>query len=96
MTSTYLDLLSQMQAQGLDVLKAAQKAQIEALTSAREALEKLPTIPMPAIPALEGLPTLAQVTELNNAFVTNVIEQQTAYATALAEVFAPLKKNAAA
>jgi hypothetical protein len=95
MAATYLDLLAKMQEQGLDVLKQAQKAHIEALASAREVVEKLPTLPqMPVMPAIEGLPTIAELTAISNAFVANIVEQQTSYATALAEVFAPIKKNA--
>jgi hypothetical protein len=94
MAATYIDMIAKLQDQGLDVLKQAQKAHIDALTSAREFVEKLPAPPqVPQIPAIEGLPTIAQVTELSNAFVANVVELQKSYATQLAEVFAPIKKN---
>lgn len=94
MAATYIDMIVKLQDQGLDVLKQAQKAHIEALGSVREFVEKLPTIPqIPAFPMPEGMPTVAQLTELNSAFVTSVVEQQKSYATQLAEVFAPLKKN---
>jgi hypothetical protein len=95
MAATYLDLLAKMQEQGLDVLKQAQKAHIDALAAAREAVEKLPTLPqMPAMPTIEGLPTIAELTALSNSFVSSVVEQQKSYASQLAEVFAPIKKNA--
>jgi hypothetical protein len=93
MAATYIDMIAKLQDQGLDALKQAQKAHIEALTSAREFVEKLPAAQIPSMPAIEGLPSVAQVTELNNAFVANVVELQKSYATQLAEVFAPIKKN---
>ena len=94
MAATYLDMIVKLQDQGLDILKQTQKAHLEALTSVREFVEKLPTAPqMPAFPALEGLPTITQLTELNNSFLSSVVEQQKSYASGLAEVFAPIKKN---
>jgi hypothetical protein len=93
MAATYLDMIVKLQDQGLDVLKQAQKAHIEALGQVREFVEKLPTTQFPPLPAIEGLPTIAQLTELNGAFVTSVVEQQKSYAAQLAEVFAPIKKN---
>lgn len=95
--TSYLELIAKLQDQGLDALKQAQKAHVEALTSMREIVEKVPVFAqVPAVPALEGVPTIAQLTELSNTFVTSVVEQQKSYASALAEVFAPIKKNPAA
>ena len=94
MAATYIDLLAKMQEQGLDTLKQAQSAYIASLTSTREMVEKLPTLPtMPQLPTIEGLPTVAELTELNTQFLDRIVEQQKAYAKQLADVFAPIAKS---
>jgi hypothetical protein len=88
MASTYLDLLSKMQEQGLEALKQTQSAYLESLTTARKMIETLPAPPQ--LPTIEGLPTVAELTELNAQFLDRVVEQQKSYAKALADVFAPI------
>jgi hypothetical protein len=88
MASSYLDLLAKMQEQGLDALKQTQAAYLESLSTARKMIEKLPAPPQ--LPAIEGMPTVAELTDLNSAFLDKVVEQQKSYAKQLAEVFAPL------
>jgi hypothetical protein len=88
MASTYLDLLAKMQEQGLEALKQTQNAYLESLTTARKMIEKLPAPPQ--LPSIEGIPTVAELTDLNSAFLDKVVEQQKSYAKQLAEVFAPL------
>jgi hypothetical protein len=48
---------------------------------------------LPNGPTIEGLPTLAQVVELNSSFATQVLDQQKAFASQLAEVFSPAVKS---
>jgi hypothetical protein len=91
MASTYLDLLAKMQEQGLDALKQTQSAYLESLTAARKMVESMPNLP--PMPAIEGMPTVAQITELNTAFLDRVVEQQKTYAKQLADVFAPIVKT---
>lgn len=90
MAASYLEMIAKLQDQGLDALKQAQKAHIETLSSVREYVEKLPNVPQ--LPVLEGVPSLAQLTELNTAFVEQVVDQQKSYATQLAAIFAPIAK----
>ncbi len=90
MASAYLDLLAKMQEQGLEALKQTQSAYLESLSTARKMVEKLPAPPQ--MPAIEGMPTIAELTELNSQFLDRVVEQQKAYAKQLAEVFAPIAK----
>jgi hypothetical protein len=90
MAASYLEMIEKLQDQGLDALKQAQKAHIEALTQVREFVEKLPNVPQ--MPVVEGVPSVAQITELSTAFVEQVVDQQKAYATQLAAIFAPLSK----
>jgi hypothetical protein len=88
MASTYLDMLAKMQAQGLETLKQTQGAYLESLSTARKMIEKLPA--PQAMPAIEGMPTVAELTELNSQFLDRVVEQQKTYAKQLADVFAPI------
>ncbi len=88
MASTYLDLLAKMQEQGLEALKQTQSAYLESLSTARKMIETLPSAP--PMPAIEGLPTVAELTELNSEFLDRVVTQQKTYAKALADVFAPI------
>jgi hypothetical protein len=95
MASTYLDLLTKMQEQGLEALKQTQSAYLESLAAARKVVEAMPMpVPMPQMPVIEGVPTLAELTDLNVAFIDKVVEQQKAYAKQLADVFAPVVKSA--
>ncbi len=89
MASNYLELLSKLQEQGLEVLKQAQAAHIASLTSIRELVEKMPTTPQ--VPTLEGVPTIQQLTELNTTFASHVFEQQKQYTTQLAELLKPVE-----
>ncbi len=89
MASNYLEMLARLQEQGLEVLKQAQNAHIQTLTSVREMVEKMPTPPQ--MPTLEGVPSMAELTELNTRFATHVLEQQKQYATQLAELFKPMQ-----
>jgi hypothetical protein len=77
-----------MQEQGLEALKQTQTAYLESLTTARKMVEKLPASPQ--LPTIEGIPTVAELTDLNSAFLDKVVEQQKSYAKQLADVFAPL------
>jgi hypothetical protein len=88
MASTYLDLIAKMQEQGLEALKQTQGAYLESLTTARKMVEKMPAPPQ--LPTIEGMPTVAELTELNTAFLDRIVEQQKAYAKQLADVFAPI------
>jgi len=88
MASTYLDLLAKMQEQGLETLKQTQAAYLESLATARKMVEKLPAPPQ--MPAIEGMPTVAELTDLNTQFIDRLVEQQKSYAKQLAEVFAPI------
>ena len=95
MAASYLDLLAKMQEQGLETLKQTQSAYLESLTAARKVVEAMPTpIPMPTMPAIEGVPTIAELTDLNAAFIEKVVAQQQTYAKQLADVFAPITKTA--
>jgi hypothetical protein len=87
-------MLAKMQEQGLEALKQTQTAYLESLSAARKMVEKMPMPQMPAMPTIEGMPTVAELTDLNTAFLDKVVEQQKVYAKALADVFAPLAKSA--
>ena len=87
MAATYIELLSQMQEQGLESIKTVQSAYIQSLTTARELVEKIPTSPQ--IPAIEGVPTFAELAELNAKFIEKLVAQQKAYAKQLVDVFTP-------
>jgi hypothetical protein len=88
MASAYLDLIAKMQEQGLEALKQTQGAYLESLSTARKMIEKLPVPPQ--MPAIEGMPTVAELTDLNTQFLDRIVEQQKAYAKQLADVFAPI------
>jgi hypothetical protein len=95
MASTYLDLLTKLQEQGLEALKQTQSAYLESLTAARKVVEAMPMpVTMPVMPTIEGVPTIAELTDLNAAFIEKVLEQQKTYAKQLADVFAPIAKPA--
>ena len=87
MPATYAEFVAQMQEQTLESLKAVQNAYLQSLTAAREIAEKLPKAP--AFPAIEGVPTVAELTELNTKFLDKVVAQQMAYAKELADIFTP-------
>jgi hypothetical protein len=87
MPATYAEFLAQMQEQTLESLKAVQNSYLQSLTAARELVEKLPKVP--SFPTVEGVPTVAELTELNTQFVDKVVEQQKAYAKQLADIFTP-------
>ena len=87
MPATYAEFVAQMQEQTLESLKAVQNAYLQSLTAAREIAEKLPKAP--SFPAIEGIPTVAELTELNTKFVDKVVAQQKAYAKELADIFTP-------
>ncbi|MFN2460182.1 MAG: hypothetical protein ABR591_05800 [Candidatus Velthaea sp.] len=91
MASTYVDLLAKLQSQSLDALKTAQDAHVATLTSIREVVEKLPALP--SVPTVEGMPSFKELADLNASFAGAVIEQQKAYATQIADAFAPLLKR---
>lgn len=91
MAANYLEMLAKLQAQALDGLKAVQSVQVATLTTAREMAASLPTVP--TIPTLEGMPSIAQIAELNTSFATQLLDQQKAYASQLAEVFSPAVKS---
>jgi len=87
MAATYFEILAEMQEQGLESLKTVQSAYLQSLTTAREIVEKLPTAPK--LPVIEGMPTLAELAELNTKFVEKLVAQQKAYAKQLVDVFTP-------
>jgi hypothetical protein len=91
MAANYLDILAKIQAQTLENLKQIQAVQVATLTSARELVASLPTVP--TVPTVEGVPTLAQIAELNTSFATQLLDQQKAYASQLAELFTPVVKS---
>ncbi len=91
MATAYLDMLAKMQEQGLEALKQTQSAYIESLSTARKMVEKLPAPPQ--MPPIEGMPTIAELTDLNSQVLDRVVEQQKAYAKQLADVFAPITKT---
>jgi hypothetical protein len=82
---TYLEILEKIQAQTLDNVKQIEAVQISTLQTVREVAASLPSL----MKTIEGLPTLAQVVELNSSFATQVLDQQKAFASQLAEVFSP-------
>jgi hypothetical protein len=91
MASTYLDLIAKMQEQGLEALKQTQGAYLESLSTARKMVEKMPAPPQ--LPTIEGMPTIAELTDLNTQFLDRIVEQQKAYAKQLADVFAPISST---
>jgi hypothetical protein len=91
MASAYLDLIAKMQDQGLEALKQTQGAYLESLATARKMIEKLPVPPQ--MPTIEGMPTVAELTDLNTQFLDRIVEQQKAYAKQLADVLAPISSK---
>jgi len=87
MAANYLEMLAKLQEQGLAVLKQAQDAHVQTLTTVREMVEKMPTPPQ--MPTLEGVPSMAELTDLNTKFAAHVLEQQKQYATQIADLFKP-------
>lgn len=88
MAATYLELLSKLQAQTLEGLKQIQNVQVATLTTAREMVQSLPT----SVPTIEGMPSITQIAELNTQFATQLLDQQKAYASQIAELFSPVAK----
>src|SRR5450759_1385314 len=76
--ANYLEILQKIQAQTLDNLKQIEAAQVATLTTARELIAELPTA--------KGVPTFAQITELATSFATQVLDQQKAFASQVADV----------
>jgi hypothetical protein len=79
--ATYLEILQKIQAQTLDNVKQIQAVQIATLSTLRELIAELPTT--------KGVPTFAQITELGNSFATQVLDQQKAFASQLADAVKP-------
>jgi hypothetical protein len=91
---TYLEILEKIQTQTLDNIKQIEAAQISTFQTVREvAVSVLSLMKVPNGPTNEGLPTLAQVVELNSSFATQLLDQQKAFASQLAEVFSPAVKS---
>jgi hypothetical protein len=76
--ASYLDILQKIQAQTLDNVQQIEAAQVATLTTARELIAELPTA--------KGVPTFAQITELVTSFATQVLDQQKAFASQVADV----------
>lgn len=91
MADTYLETLTKLQHQSLDMLKNVQEAQLQTLTSIRDMVAG---IEIPAVPTSESLPALDKVVELNTQFATAIFEQQKAYATQLTSLFGTIQKDA--
>jgi hypothetical protein len=91
---TYLEILEKIQAQTLDNVKQAEAAQISTLQTVREVAASLPSLMnLPNLPTIEGMPTLGQVVEMNSSFATQLLDQEKAFASQLAEVFSPVVKS---
>jgi hypothetical protein len=91
MAANYIELLQKLQAQTLEGLKQIQNVQVATLTTAREMVASLPT--MTSVPTIESMPSVAQIAEINTQFATQLLDQQKAYATQLAELFTPAPKS---
>ena len=91
MAANYLELLQKLQAQTLEGFKQIQSVQVATLTTARELVASLPTTP--SLPTIEGMPSVAQIAELNTQFATQLLDQQKAYASQIAELFSPVAKS---
>ena len=89
MPATYLETIEKLQHQGLETLKQAQAVQLATLTSVRDLVAGAPMLT--EIPSFDKLPTFGDLAELS----TKLVEQQNAYVTALAGVFASAQKEAA-
>ena len=86
----YIDIQEKIQAQVLDNLKQVQAVQISTLQTVREVVAALPSpTNLPSVPTIEGFPTIAQITELNTSFATQLLDQGKAFSSQLAEVFTP-------
>jgi hypothetical protein len=89
---TYLEILEKIQTQTLDNVKQTEAAQISTLQMVREVVASLPSLMnLPNVPTIEGIPTLAQIVEVNSSFATQLLDQEKAFASQLAEVFSPAK-----
>jgi TRAP-type mannitol/chloroaromatic compound transport system substrate-binding protein len=76
--ANYLEILQKIQDQTLDNVKQIQAAQVATLTTAREIIAELATA--------KDFPTFAQITELGTSFATQVLDQQKAFASQVADV----------
>ena len=93
MPATYLETIEKLQHQGLETLKQAQAVQLATLTSVRDIVAGAPMLT--EIPSFDKLPPFGDLAELSTSFATKLVEQQNAYVTALAGVFATAQKEAA-
>jgi hypothetical protein len=50
---------------------------------------------VPQLPTFEGVPSLAELTELNTSFAHKLLEQQSTYARQLATIFTSVQQAAA-
>jgi len=91
--ATYLETIEKLQSQGLETLKQAQAVQLATLASIRDIAAGAPALT--EIPQFDKLPTFGDLAELSTSFATKLVEQQNAYLTALAGVFASAQKEAA-
>ena len=92
--ATYLETIEKLQKTGLDALKQAQATQLAALTTLGELAADVPAYTPAAF--FESMPTFAELAELNATFTRSVLEQQKAYASQLAGIFAATATAAAA
>ncbi len=90
--ATYLETIEKLQNTGLDALKQAQATQLAALTTIGQLVAEAPAYQPSGF--FESLPTFAQLTELNASFTRSLLEQQKAYASQLAGIFASAQQNA--
>ena len=93
MPATYLETIEKLQSQGLETLKQAQAVQLATIASIRDIAAGAPALT--EIPQFDKLPTFGDLAELSTSFATKLVEQQNAYLTALAGVFASAQKEAA-
>ena len=91
MPANYLELLAKLQSQTLEGLKQIQNVQVATLTTAREMVTSMPS--MTSVPTVDGMPSVAQIAELNTQFATQLLDQQKAYASQLAEIFSPVVRS---
>jgi hypothetical protein len=90
MADTYVDLISNLQKQGLNAVKQAQDVQLAALNSLRDVAAQLASAPFPTA---ENVPTPAKIVELNANFASAFVEQQKAFALQLAGFFEDARKD---
>jgi hypothetical protein len=84
------EIQEKIQAQVLDNMKQIQAVQLSTLHTVREVVAALPSpTNLPSVPVIEGFPTIAQITDLNTSFATQLLDQGKAYTSQLAEVFSP-------